>query len=211
MMMKNMSWINGELFIKMVWYVMMKSMFWINGDLTLNHCIILHLKLIMNLITHSDKTSLHKSNWLRENNSNIFLNDRISYDEVEKVISKLKNNKACGIDNISYEVLKNNDIHMCLWSLFSKCFQFSCIPSSRSKAIINPIPKSKDRDPYVPPNYREISLLCCISKLYSSLLNNRLTTDFDTLKNDLVKTMHMYFPQFSGTEFYQVNQHLYHS
>ena len=82
-----------------------------------------------------------------ENDSNIFLNDRISYDEVEKVISKLKNDKACGIDNISNEVLKNKDINMCLWSLFSKCFAFSCIPSCWSKAIISPIPKSKDRDP----------------------------------------------------------------
>ena len=110
-----------------------------------------------------------------ENDSNIFLNDRISYDEVENFTFKLKNNKACGIDNISNEVLKNKDINMCLWSLFSKCFEFSCIPSSWSKAIISPIPKSKDRDPYVPLNYRGISLLCCISKLYSSLLNNRLS------------------------------------
>ena len=70
---------------------------------------------------------------------------------------------------------------MCIWSLFSKCFEFSCIPSSWSKAIISPIPKCKNRDPYVPLNKRGISLLCCISKLYLSLLNNRLTTYFDTL------------------------------
>ena len=66
-----------------------------------------------------------------------------SYDEVEKVISKPKNKKACGIDNISNEVLKNKNISICLWSHFSKCFEFSCIPSSWSKAIINPISKNK--------------------------------------------------------------------
>ena len=86
-----------------------------------------------------------------ENDSNIFLNDRISYNDVEKVISKLKNNKECGIDNISNEVLKNKDISMCLWSLFSKYFEFSCTPISWSKAIISHIPKS---DKYVPLNYR---------------------------------------------------------
>ena len=29
-----------------------------------------------------------------------------------------------GLDNISNEVLKNKDIDMCIWSLFSKCFEF---------------------------------------------------------------------------------------
>ena len=87
---------------------------------------------------------------------------------------------------------------MRLLSLFSKCFELSCIPSSWSKAIISPIPKSVI-------NYRGISLLCGISQLYSSLLNNRLTSYFDTLnlfsdlensfrKKHFVKTMHMYFP-----------------
>ena len=171
----------------MVRYVMMKSMSWINGELTLNQ---------YNQYNPPPEIDNEFDNTFRqnittqvelmegrntENDSNIFLNDRISYDEVEKVLSKPKNNKTCGIDNILNEVLKNKDINMCLWSLFSKCFEFSCIPSSWSKAIMSLIPKSKECDPYVPPNYRGISLLCCISKLYSSLLNNRLTTYFDTL------------------------------
>ena len=59
------------------------------------------------------QVELMEGNMNTENDSNIFLNDRISYDEVEKVISKLKNNKACGIDNISNEVLKNKNINMC--------------------------------------------------------------------------------------------------
>ena len=40
--------------------------------------------------------------------------------------------------------------------------------------MILSIPKDSTKDPRVPLHYRGISLLSCISKLYSSFLNNRL-------------------------------------
>ena len=49
-------------------------------------------------------------------------------------------------------------------------------------AIISPIPvMSKDDDRYVPFNYRGASLPCCIAKQYSSSLNNRQTSYFNTV------------------------------
>ena len=42
------------------------------------------------------------------------------------------------------------------------------------KSIIKPIPKGSGKDPYVPLNYRGISLISCVSKVYSSLLNKRI-------------------------------------
>ena len=49
------------------------------------------------------------------------------------------------------------------------------MPSVWLKAIITPIPKGAKCDPCVPLNYRGISLLSCISKAYSGLINKRLT------------------------------------
>ena len=55
------------------------------------------------------------------------------------------------------------------------CFINNFIPSVWRKAIIAPIPKSSTKDPCVPLNYRGISLLSCVYKMYSSLLNIRIT------------------------------------
>ena len=43
------------------------------------------------------------------------------------------------------------------------------------QAIIKPIPKSSMTDPRTPEQYRGISLLSTISKLFTSIINNRLT------------------------------------
>ena len=48
-------------------------------------------------------------------------------------------------------------------------------------ALIKPIPKSRDKDPCVPLNYRGISLLCTTSEVYSSVLNNRINKYFNML------------------------------
>ncbi len=105
---------------------------------------------------------------------NTALNEPISYDEIEKVVLKLKAKKACGIDKIPNEVIKCKEIRLTLFSLFNACFRTSIVPSIWGKAIIKPIPKGADKDPYLPLNYRGISLISCLSKAYAAILNNRL-------------------------------------
>ena len=85
-----------------------------------------------------------------------------------------KNVKSSGIDNIPYEVLKFPSVIPVLRSLFQLIFDTSIIPSLWGKAIIYPILKDPSSDRRIPMNYRGISLLSCISKLYSALINNRL-------------------------------------
>ena len=58
---------------------------------------------------------------------------------------------------------------------FNKCFDFHIVPGAWQEAVISPIPWSASKDPCVPLNYRGISLLSCFYKIYSSLLNNRLS------------------------------------
>ena len=48
------------------------------------------------------------------------------------------------------------------------------------KAIIKPIPKNAQNDPRVPLNYRGVSLLSTVSKLFSGILNNRLVAFLDS-------------------------------
>ncbi len=107
-------------------------------------------------------------------NANINLNRPISLDEVKKVVSKAKNGKAVGMDNIPNEILKCQPIIGALHALFQLCFDSGKVPTIWTKSIISPIPKNRTNDPRVPLNYRGISLLSCVYKLYSATLNTRL-------------------------------------
>ena len=51
-------------------------------------------------------------------NSNIFINGDISYNEVEKAVKSLKVNKAVGFDSIPNKVLKQGSIICILHKLF---------------------------------------------------------------------------------------------
>ena len=85
------------------------------------------------------------------------------YDEVEKVLNKLKSNKSAGWDNIPNEVIKNKSVYVLLLKYFQKYFDSSFVPS-----IVSPIPKSATKDPHTPLNYRgnnRILLYCNMSNI----------------------------------------------
>jgi hypothetical protein len=103
------------------------------------------------------------------------LNENISESEIIKIVSKLKNNKAVGIDNLPNEVFKNQQANSLLLSLFNKMLQNCITPTLWRVAVIKPIPKSSLSDPRLPLQYRGISLLSTTYKMYSSILNWRLT------------------------------------
>ena len=96
--------------------------------------------------------------------------------ETRKALNKAKCGKAVCIDSLPNEVLKNNVSINLRQSLFSKLFVTNMVPSTWRKALIKPIPKSSLLDPHIPLNYRGISLLSTVYKLYTSILNNRLLT-----------------------------------
>ena len=89
-----------------------------------------------------------------------------------------------GVDYIPNEIIKQPGLHYALFKLFVSIFDKGIVPSIWLKAIINPIPKGSSKDPYVPLNYRGISLLSCISKTYTSLINERINKFCE--QNDLL-------------------------
>ena len=104
------------------------------------------------------------------------LNCNISVREIENLVMHAKSGSACGVDNIPYDVLKNPETITALTKLFQYIFDASMIPTLWRKAIICPILKDSTSDKRIPLNYRGISLLSCVSKLYSSFLNKRVTS-----------------------------------
>ncbi len=95
----------------------------------------------------------------------------ITLEEIQIFVSRFKNRKTTGIDRIPNEVLKQEDIMVILYKLFSKFFLSAILPTIWLKAIITPIPKSSSKDPYAPLNYRGISLLSCAGKVFSGIIN----------------------------------------
>ena len=102
------------------------------------------------------------------------LNGTINEIEVKSAVDKAKVNKSVGYDQLPNEVFKNNQSISLLTRFFNVCFQNHLIPEEWTKAIIKPIPKGSSSNPHTPNSYRGISLLCCVYKIYSSVLNSRV-------------------------------------
>ena len=107
------------------------------------------------------------------------LNAIFIISELKKRISFLKASKAGGLDFIKNELLKNcSEPFLALLTRFFNSILVSGIfPDEWSVGIIMPLHKSGDRSN--PDNYRGISLLSCIGKLFTSLLNARLRAFLD--------------------------------
>ncbi len=102
------------------------------------------------------------------------LDDKIVYEEVKKVIDHARKHKSVGIDNLPNEIFKNRESEQLLTTLFDKIYTCHLTPTVWNLAIIKPIPKNSSADPRLPLEYRGISLLSTVYKLFTSVLNNRI-------------------------------------
>ena len=142
-----------------------------------------HFKNINN--TESQDENINLNEILNEADQNC-LNCPFTQAEIEKSIKSLKNNKASGIDEVINEHIKYSSTKMVpiYANIFNIILNTGKIPQNWSKGIILPIYKNKG-DSTEPINYRPITLLSCIGKLFTCTLNNRLNTFL--LENNILK------------------------
>ena len=103
------------------------------------------------------------------------LNKMIDLAEVKAAVYRNKLRKAPGVDEIPIEVLRNENCIKLLYTICNQCFITGTVPTEWKKGIINPIPKSSDKDNRIPTNYRGITLISIPCKIYCDILNFRLT------------------------------------
>jgi hypothetical protein len=110
----------------------------------------------------------------RENVHNI-LNSPITEEEILQVVKIFKSNKASGYDDIVNEHIKStiNNVLPIYCKLFNIVLNSGLIPESWSEGVIFPIYKSKG-DAKDPSSYRPITLVSCLSKTFTSVLNDIL-------------------------------------
>ncbi len=110
------------------------------------------------------------------------LNCLFTNDEIKKCIIKLKNGKSGGADEIVNEHIKSTiDIMMPVYiKLFNKVLSTGEVPEDWLVGLIVPIFKHKGSKTEC-NNYRGITLLSCLGKLFTSTLNERLYTFVKTI------------------------------
>ena len=95
-------------------------------------------------------------------------------EEVKRIMSGLARNKASGLDGVTNEILLAGKEEMVksVWALCHTAFKVEKIPKEWAKGLIVPI--HKDGDKTVPDNYRGITLLSIVGKVYTAILNARI-------------------------------------
>ena len=112
-------------------------------------------------------------------------------------MNKLKSDKACGIDHLLNEYfMKFKDIMApILVRVFNIIFDSGEFPNDWSKGIIIPLHKKGDTDNT--DNYRGITLVSNLSKIFTSILNNRLLQWSE--ENNIISDAQFGFKHGSGT------------
>lgn len=105
--------------------------------------------------------------------NNMFLHP-VSMDELSKTVNSLKNKKSSGYDDIPTSVIKYvfDTIALPLHYLINLSFSQGVFPTRLKKAHVKPIHKKEDKLDV--NNYRPISLLVTLSKIFEKCMSNRL-------------------------------------
>ena len=108
--------------------------------------------------------------------------------ELRRAVFSQKDNKSPGLDSISSEIIKTSSdfISSFLLRLYNRMFNTGEYPSSWGEGIITPIFKKGDVNNS--SNYRGITLINILAKIYSQLLLNRLTNWAEIYEKKYVKT-----------------------
>ena len=103
------------------------------------------------------------------------LDKEINISEVKQAINGLKRGKSTGYDKLAAEIFIDcvDILSPILCNLFNFIFSTSIYPETWTRSIIVPVPKKGNLNDV--NNYRAISLTSIFSKIFSSIINRRLT------------------------------------
>lgn len=101
--------------------------------------------------------------------------------EVRQLLKNVDPRKATGCDGVPPKLLKAaaNELALPITSLINQSIDLSCFPSECKKAEWAPM--YKDKDHLLPNNYRPVSILTAISKIFEKVFNAQFTVYFDKM------------------------------
>ena len=103
----------------------------------------------------------------------------VLHSEIQLAVKQMKNNKAPGDDGVVIDIVKEGGevLHKQLARLFTNCLNQRTIPPEWNNAIIVLLHKKGDVKDI--NNYRPISLLSHMSKLFTKVIKNRIERQLD--------------------------------
>ena len=124
----------------------------------------------------------HFSTFLNQPVPHTFTFKSICEDELIKIISNLKPKSTLDPDGLSMKMIKNisNDICSALSLIINQSLRSGIFPNNLKIAKVLPLFKKGNK--YIFDNYRPISLLPCISKIFEKVVYNQLYDYFDKFK-----------------------------
>lgn len=142
-----------------------------------------HFSTIGDKLRQKIVTPLNEELKMPEINTNTFFIRPITEQEVKQTILNLKN-KNGGIDGINSQILKEIiDIISCpLTYIYNLCIEKEIWPEALKNAEIIPIHKAEEK--HLQDNYRPISLISNLAKIFEKLIHKRMMDFFD--KNKLL-------------------------
>lgn len=110
------------------------------------------------------------------------LDSHVTESEIEHAITNLKGNKSGGLDGLPAEVLKTQasllSYPLCI--LFNYMFDKGEFPQEWVNGLTVPVPKGGDKNN--PENYRRVTMLPLLGKVFEILVNNRFVFLKDVLR-----------------------------
>ena len=102
---------------------------------------------------------------------------QISLDDVKNQLQRCKNKSAPGEDGINYLILKRvpKNILKLIVTLFRSAYKIGYFPEQWKRASIKMIPKP-GKDDRIVKNFRPISLLPCLGKIFERIIAQRLSS-----------------------------------
>ena len=115
-------------------------------------------------------------------------------NSVAKLIDNIKSNVATGQDGISSQILKDSKqvIAPIMTKIINLGYDTNSFPSSMKEAVIKPLHKKEDTN--IISNYRPISILPCLSKIFEKSAANQLTKYLEN-QNLISASQHAYRKQ----------------
>jgi len=127
---------------------------------------------------YSVPEGLSFSDFLPRDCGTIFSFTNTNVEEVEKVILGLKPKNSTGPDGISTSLLKHiiEEVKTPITTIINQCLSSGIFPHELKVAKITPI--FKKNDPQLFDNYRPISLLPAISKVFEKIIHSQIYSYF---------------------------------
>jgi intergrase/recombinase len=129
-----------------------------------------------------------------------------TYKEISNIIDKLKSNKSPGPDNIIPGFIKYGDTSLKkrICCLICKIWENEILPDEWLKGIICPV--LKKGDPKLCKNYRAITLLNVVYKVFSSYLHNKLS---EIVENKISENQRVFRPNRSTIDNIHILRKIY--